>query len=78
MTQTPSAHTNDTARAGRTVRRNSNPMPMNSWISAKNVFQTAMSGDRKWPTCVMRSPMTKGWPFALLRTNVVMKPWPNM
>ena len=49
MTQTPSTQTNDTASAGRTVRRNSRPTPMKSWISAKNVFHTAMSGDDEVP-----------------------------
>ncbi len=38
---------------------------MKSWISAKKVLHTAMSGDRKVPTWVMRSPTTKGWPVAL-------------
>ena len=33
---------------------------MQSWISAKKVFHTAMSGATKFPMWVMRSPMTKG------------------
>ena len=67
MTQTPSTQTNDTASAGRTVRRKSRPTPMKSWISAKNVFHTAMSGDTKFPMWVMKSPRTKGCPLALAR-----------
>ncbi len=51
---------------------------MKSWISAKKVFHTAMSGATKWPTWVMRSPRTKGWPWALSRMQVSTKPWPNM
>ena len=33
---------------------------MKSWISAKKVFHTAMSGATKFPMCVMRSPITNG------------------
>ena len=51
---------------------------MASWMSAKKVFHTAMSGDTKLPTWVMRSPMTKGWPAALSRMKVSTKPCPNM
>ncbi|MGO8825466.1 MAG: hypothetical protein ACLQU9_09525 [Acidimicrobiales bacterium] len=65
ITHTPSAQANDRARAGRTVGRERRPTPMKSWISAKKVLHTAMSGDRKVPTWVMRSPTTKGWPVAL-------------
>ena len=64
MTQTPSAQANDTASAGRTVRRKSRPTPMKSSISAKKVFHTATSGATKCPMWVMRSPRTKGWPVA--------------
>ena len=78
MTQTPSTQTNDTASAGRTVRRNSRPTPMKSWISAKNVFHTAISGDTKFPMCVIRSPRTKGCPLALARMLFSTKPRPNM
>ncbi len=78
MTQMPSAQTNDTARAGRTERRKSRPTPMKSWIRAKNVFHTAMSGPTKFPMWVMRSPRTKGCPLALGRMNVSTKPRPNM
>ena len=78
MTQTPSTQTNDTASAGRTVRRKSRPTPMKSWISAKKVFHTAMSGATKFPMWVMRSPRTKGCPLALGRMNVSTKPRPNM
>ena len=63
MTQTPSTQTNDTASAGRTVRRKSRPTPMKSWISAKKVFHTATSGATKFPMWVMRSPRTKGCPW---------------
>ena len=78
MTQTPSTQTNETASAGRTVRRNSRPTPMKSWISAKNVFHTAMSGDTKFPMCVMKSPRTNGCPLALARMLFSTKPRPNM
>ena len=47
---------------------------MKSWIRAKNVFQTAMSGERKFPMCVMRSPMTNGCPWALARMLACRKP----
>ena len=63
---------------GRTVRRKSSPTPMKSWISAKKVFHTAMSGDTKFPMWVMRSPRTKGCPLALARMLVSTKPRPNM
>ena len=48
-TQTPSAQANDRARAGLTVGRKSRPTPMTTWISAKKVFHTAMSGAMKMP-----------------------------
>ena len=51
---------------------------MKSWISAKNVFHTAISGATKFPMCVMRSPTTKGWPWALARMLASTKPRPNM
>ena len=51
---------------------------MKSWIRAKNVFQTAMSGERKLPMCVMRSPTTNGCPWALARMLACTKPRPNM
>ncbi len=51
---------------------------MKSWISAKKVFHTAMSGATKFPMWVMRSPMTKGWPWALARMLASTKPRPNM
>ena len=75
--QTPSTHTKDRTSAGRTVRRKSRPNPMASWISAKNTFHTAMSGDTKLTRCVIRSPTTKGWPDALA-WSWPTKPWPNM
>ena len=78
MTQTPSTQKNDTTSAGRTVRRNSRPTPMKSWISAKKVFHTAMSGETKFPMCVMKSPRTNGCPLALARMLFSTKPRPNM
>ena len=51
---------------------------MKSWISAKNVFHTAMSGDTKFPMCVMKSPRTKGCPLALARMLSSTNPRPNM
>ncbi len=77
-TQTPMTQTKETARAGLTERRKSSPTPMPSWIRAKNVFHTAMSGARKFPMWVIRSPTTKGCPLALLRMKESTKPRPNM
>ncbi len=51
---------------------------MKSWISAKNVFHTAMSGATKLPMWVMRSPTTKGWPWAWAKMLASTKPRPNM
>ena len=65
--QTPKAQKNDTARAGRTVRRKSNPTPMATWMRAKNVFHTATWGPTKWPTLVMIHRTTSGWFWALFR-----------
>ncbi len=43
---------------------------MSSWIKAKKVFQTAISGDRKWPMWVMRELTNRRLPLALGRMNV--------
>ena len=77
-TQTPRAQKNDTTSAGRTVRRKSSPVPMHNWIRAKNVFQTAMWGLRKWPMWVRNQEIGAGCPLALARMKLCTKPWPNM
>ena len=51
--QTPKAQKNETSSAGRTVHRNSSPKPIATWMSAKNVFQTATWGPTKLPMLVM-------------------------
>ena len=64
--------------AGRTVRRNSIPTPISSWIMANRKFQTPTSGLRKWPIWVIDHATGAGWPCALGRIIWLMKSWPNM
>ena len=64
--------------AGRTVRGNNRPMPITTWINAKNVFHSAMWGSMKWPMFVMTHETTAGWPLALGRMNVSTKSRLNM
>ena len=65
--QTPRTQKNETARAGRTVRRNSSPRPIATWMRAKKVFQTATWGPTKLPTLVMIHRTMSGWLLALFK-----------